>query len=68
MEFRDYKNLTDEEKQFWQFEQLSCISPLKVKVDKIEWKINTIYIYVGAVTATITFGWMLIKDWLFKKF
>ena len=51
MEFKDYKNLTDEEKQFWQYEQLSCIIEIKKDIDKINRKIGFVYAWATGVAA-----------------
>lgn len=60
MEFKDYKKLTDDEKQFWQFEQLS-------KISAMEKKINFIYIWATGVAAGVSFAFMLIKSRFFDK-
>lgn len=67
MEFQDYKKLTEEEKQFWQFEQLSCIALLKKDVAKIEKRMNYIYAWATGVAAGVSFIFMIVKSKFFDR-
>jgi hypothetical protein len=61
MEFRDYKNLTDDEKQFWQFEQLSHITTIKCDIVKMEKRMNFVYAWATGVAAGVSFIFIFVK-------
>jgi len=67
MEFQDYKKLTDDEKQFWQFEQLSNISTIKCDLAKVEKRLSYVYAWATGVAAGVSFIFIVIKNKFFDE-
>lgn len=67
MEFIDYKKLTEDEKQFWQFEQLSSLATIKAKLIKLEFRMNFVYAWATGVASIASFIFILIKAKFFDK-
>ena len=65
MKFSEYKNLTEEEKQFWQFQQLSCIGELKEDFGRLNKRMNYVYAWATGVAAAFSFVFMLVKSRFF---
>ena len=64
--YEEYRELTPDQKELWQFERLSCISDIKKDVSALKKKVDYIYIWSSGVAAGATFIFYFIKEKLFK--
>jgi len=60
--YNDYKQLSEDEKAFWQFEQLSKLAFLEDKVSSMTRKINFIYAWSAGVASAATFLFFFVKE------